>query len=113
MVQHELLSFGFQVLTDKDPFVALSSIVRLKPGLVIASEELDGLNGINLLRAVMAMTTTQSIPVLMLSSFDKNLLTDRGLPNDVPVIGLGSRLSDELALSLTSLEYRWGSHQES
>lgn len=113
VVQKELLSYGFQVLTDKDPFVAMSSIVRLKPGLIIASEELDGLNGINLLRAVMAMTATESIPVLLLSSFDKDLLIDRGLPYDVPVIGLGSRLSDELAMSLTSLEYRWGSHQES
>ncbi len=95
-VQTELLEMGFGVITEKDPFVALSIIVRSKPKLVIASEELEGLSGINLLRAIGAITSTSDIPIMLLSSFDKDFLNKRGLPNNIPVIGLGSSLNTEL-----------------
>ncbi len=104
-VQTELLNLGFNIIIEKDPFVALTSIVKLKPNLVIASEELEGLSGINLLRVIQSITSSDEINVMLLSSFDNCILKSRGLPENIPVVSLGNSLNTELRAALSLLSF--------
>jgi CheY-like chemotaxis protein/HPt (histidine-containing phosphotransfer) domain-containing protein len=101
MLGRELANCGYQTRSANDPFEAIRIAATEKPDVVLTSAVLDGLPGIDLLRALRAMRPTRPLPVAVVTSFDAGHPELAGLPPDVPVVRLGRTLSDDLAKVLT------------
>ena len=101
MLARELANCGYRAQTASDPFEAIRLAVAEKPDLVLSSAVLDGMPGIDLLRALRAMRSTATLPVAVVTSFDAGHPELAGLPKDVRVVRLGKSLADDLARVLT------------
>lgn len=101
MLVRELANCGYRAQTASDPFEALRFAVAEQPDVVLSSAMLEGMAGIDLLRALRAVRPTARLPVAVVTSFDAGHPELAGLPGDVPVVRLGKTLSDDLARVLT------------
>lgn len=101
MLARELANCGYRAQTASDPFEALRFAVAEKPDIVLSSAVLEGMAGIDLLRALRAVRTTAALPVAVVTSFDAGHPELAGLPKDVGVVRIGKTLSDDLAKVLT------------
>lgn len=102
MLARELANCGYRAQTASDPFEALRFAVAEKPDIVLSSAVLDGMPGIDLLRALRTIRSTAGLPVAVVTSFDASHPELAGLPKDVPVVRLGKSLADDLAAVLTT-----------
>lgn len=101
MLARELANCGYRAQTASDPFEALRFAVAEKPDVVLSSAVLDGMSGIDLLRALRVIRPTQKLPIAVVTSFDAGHPELAGLPKDVVVVRLGKTLADDLAMVLT------------
>ncbi|RMD65326.1 MAG: response regulator [Alphaproteobacteria bacterium] len=97
MVAAELRALGLRVTTLHSPWEAIETTARTEPDLVITSAVMDGVTGIDLARALRAMSVTEHLNLALLTSLAADDPTMRRLPGNVPVIRLGPSLTEELA----------------
>jgi CheY-like chemotaxis protein/HPt (histidine-containing phosphotransfer) domain-containing protein len=97
VVGDELRACGYRVVGAANPFQAIALAVQMRPDMVITSAVLEGLSGIDVARALRAMSATADLPVAIMTSFRKDHSELSGLPRGVEVIRLGRFLSDDLA----------------
>ncbi|GAB5388528.1 MAG: hypothetical protein Alpg2KO_14960 [Alphaproteobacteria bacterium] len=97
MVADELYNCGYRATIIDNPFEALALAVQMKPDCIITASQLEGLSGIDLCRALRAVSATRNTPIALLTSFRKGHTELSGLPEDVDVVRLGDSLSDDLA----------------
>lgn len=98
-VAAELAACGFKVNTLVDPIEALSVAVRVPPDMIIASAVMDGLGGVDLIRALKAISLTETVPMALLTSLDATSL--KGVPDDVAMVRLGPGFGDDIASAIT------------
>ncbi len=103
----DLGSFGFRVIDVSNAMDALTMAVIMQPDIIITTEVMKGINGFDLIRALIAMNATKDIPVALLTSYDAEHPDILSLPDQVPVIQMDRDMSDQLALTLSALEYRF------
>lgn len=103
----DLTAYGFRVINASHALDALSMAVGMRPDIIISNGSLKGISGFDLVRGLSAMTVTQTIPVIVFTSYDAEHPEVLSIPKSIPVIQLGPDISDELTLALTSLEYRF------
>lgn len=101
MLARELANCGYRAQLASDPFEALRFAVAEQPDVVLSSAVLDGLGGIDLLRALRTVRPTARMPVAVVTSFDAGHPELAGLPQGVAVVKLGKTLADDLARVLT------------
>ena len=101
MLARELANCGYRAQLASDPFEALRFAVAEQPDVVLSSAVLDGLGGIDLLRALRTVRPTAKMPVAVVTSFDAGHPELAGLPQGVAVVKLGRTLADDLAKVLT------------
>lgn len=70
-VEGKLSSRGFRVVTVASPMEAFETVVRTRPDMVIASAMMEGIGGVDLSRALKAMSVTRDIPFVLLTSFGR------------------------------------------
>lgn len=102
MLARELANCGYRSQTASDPFEAMRFAVSESPDIVLSSAVLDGMSGIDLLRAIRSIRPTAKLPIAVVTSFDSGHPELAGLPKDVSVVRLGKTLADDLALVLTN-----------
>lgn len=102
-VQRELRACGYRVTKVETAWRAVEMAVCLHPGMVITAAVLEGMSGIDLIRALRAMTPTELVPVALLTSFSEDHEEFKRLPQDTAIIRLGSELSGELADAIASI----------
>ncbi len=100
IVERELAACGYRTSAVRDAFVALETVVRTRPDLVVASMELGVLSGVDLGCALAAMPATDGIPFAVLTSYEWGNPKLRGLPPRAAVIRKGAMFGDDLAESL-------------
>lgn len=106
-ISGEIKKYGFAIMVENNSMDVIPKIVRQKPTIVISSYSMEGLNGVDLARALVSMTDTRHVPVALLTSFEADAPELAGLPNQVPVIQLGAEVETEISKALTALEFRW------
>lgn len=103
-VERELQACGYRVTGVASTFSALELIVRTQPDLVVASAVLPDLTGVDLAIALSTMPTTAKVPTALLTSYDRDHVSLRGLPDRVPVVRKGAQFGDDLADALQALK---------
>ncbi len=94
---HALRTLGCRVTTVGSAAEAIEIAVRTRPDLVVTSAVMDGVSGIDLVRALAAMSATEDLHSAVLTSFSKKHQQLKSLPPEVPVIRLGRNLNENLA----------------
>lgn len=101
IVEREMQACGYRTTVVTSPFEAFESAVRTRPDMVIVSDYLKGLSGIDLATALATMPETRNTPVAVLTSLDRNDANLNLLPKSVPVIRKGESFGDDLAKALS------------
>ncbi len=104
LVEREMSSLGYRVTGAPSPFVAFELAVRIKPALMLVSATLEGLDGLDLARALGAMATTREVPVLVLTSFAAGDARLRDLPANARIVQTGAAFTEQLADALMAFK---------
>ncbi|GAB4394189.1 MAG: response regulator [Kiloniellaceae bacterium] len=97
VVGRELAACGYRVATVLNPIEALELILETKPDMVITSQVMPRMSGVDLACALAAMPATKSIPVALLTSLDPDHPDLKSLPMNVGLIRRGAQFGDDLA----------------
>ncbi len=100
-LSNELAACGFRPIRVQDPIESISLAVRVPPDMLIASMVMDGLNGLDLIRGLRAMSVTRKVPMALLTSLDLDNIAIREIPEGVAVIRLGPQFSEDVATAIT------------
>jgi chemotaxis protein histidine kinase CheA len=102
-LERALLRHGVHAVATQSTVEGFALAVRSHPDLVVASATLAEASGIDLVRALAAMSGTRRIPTAILTSRTADEMRAVGdLPAHVPLIRLGDRLGDDVAMVLGS-----------
>lgn len=105
-VRRDLESFGFSVISMNDPFDAMRYLCKATPEFLISSATLDGISGFELIRVVSELEQTRHIPSILVTSLKPGHAQIEQMPKHVPVVRLTPNIGNDLALALSSLEYK-------
>ena len=99
----DLAACGIRAILTQSATEAFTLAIRMKPNLIITSATMAELPGTDLARALMAMATTNKIPVAILTSLAEGDPGRKALPTGhPPPIRTGPHLSDDLATVITA-----------
>ncbi|HYD31987.1 MAG TPA: Hpt domain-containing protein [Azospirillaceae bacterium] len=96
----ELSACGYRVVTAHDPIESISLAVRMPPDMLMASLVMDGLSGLDLIRGLHAMSVTQHVPMVLMTSMALDDPSLKEIPAGVAVVRTGSQFSDDFAVAV-------------
>jgi len=96
-VDRELRACGYRVVAARTPFEAFELAFRMKPDMLMTSAVMDGIGGVDLVRAFAAMSATTNMPAVLLTSLDSGHSDLRDLPQDIPVVRLWRYFPEDFA----------------
>lgn len=99
-IERELRNCGYRVSISTSPFDALELAARTRPDLVIGAAVLDPLTGVDLARALHAISVTRNIPFILLTGFTIDDTSAKELPAEAAVVRRGESFGDDLATAL-------------
>jgi len=103
-LQRELREKGFRTITARTAVEAFQTVVQSRPDAIITAAVLDGLSGIELIRALAAMKTLKGKALGLLTSFDASHPDLEGLPSNVAIISnRGKQTAEHLAKFIETL----------
>jgi CheY-like chemotaxis protein len=74
IVSDKLTKAGYEVFVAEDGDEALRMVAQHHPDAMVVDYRMPGLNGMDLSRALLQDTTTASIPVVLLTAYDAQVL---------------------------------------
>jgi CheY-like chemotaxis protein len=86
---------GFRVYAVSDPVDGLTAVLRSRPDLVITSQEMRTMTGLDLVRAVKAIASVANTPAAILTSKSNDRAAFPGLPEDVLLLRTGDSFADD------------------
>jgi len=104
MITAELRSLGFRVNNADSPWQALEMAARTKPDLIITSAVMDQLTGIDLARALRAISPTKDLPLALLTSLGADHPDMKRLPKDVAIVPLNQAVTEALGDLVTRFD---------
>jgi CheY-like chemotaxis protein/HPt (histidine-containing phosphotransfer) domain-containing protein len=101
LLAQQIKACGFRVTSVADPVEGLTMALRLRPDMVLTSQVMKGLNGVDLLRALKAIEGTEKIPGAVLTSQELDAAAFNRLPDGTKIIRAGSNFADDFAKVVT------------
>lgn len=101
LLSKQIMACGFRVNAVQDPVEGLTTAMRLRPDMLITSQVMKGLNGVDLIRALKAMEGTEKIPCAVLTSQELDAAVFARLPGDCAVLRTGEPFADDFAKAVT------------
>ncbi len=95
-VTRELAECGYRMINCFSTLDALVLAGQMRPDLVIVSNVMPELSGVDFACAIRAMPSTKEIPVAMLTSEKRGSSALAGLPDDVPLLSKSGRFADDV-----------------
>ncbi|GEQ98207.1 hypothetical protein JCM17844_18440 [Iodidimonas gelatinilytica] len=102
-VTRELAECGYRIVNVRSTVDALALAAQMRPDLVIVSNYMPELTGIDFACALSVMPSTQGIPVALLTSEKRGHPKLDGLPDTVPIVSKSARFADDVADVFSSL----------
>ncbi|RMD88912.1 MAG: response regulator [Alphaproteobacteria bacterium] len=102
-VTRELAECGYRMVNVWSSADGLALAAQMRPDLIIVTNVMDELSGVDFACAIRAMPTTASIPVAVLTSQKRNHPSLAGLPAEVPLLSKSGRFADDITQVFASL----------
>ncbi|GAK33080.1 MULTISPECIES: Hpt domain-containing protein [Iodidimonas] len=96
-VTRELAECGYRIVNVWSTVDALALAAQMRPDLVIVSNFMPELTGIDFACALLAMPSTKGIPIALLTSEKRGHVKLEGLPDQVPILSKSSKFADDVA----------------
>lgn len=91
----QIMACGFRVNAVNEPLDGLTAILRARPDLIITSQVMRTMTGVDLVRAVRAIDSIAKIPAAILTSQGSDRAALPGLPDDVAILRTGDHFADD------------------
>jgi len=101
IIEQEMAACGYRVTNVRNPFNAFEMAVHIRPDLILASQELGDLTGVDLASAFAAMPKTARIPFALLTSYNYGNPALVGLPPRAAIVKKGGAFGESLADALS------------
>jgi CheY-like chemotaxis protein/HPt (histidine-containing phosphotransfer) domain-containing protein len=95
LLSQQIMACGFRVNAVNDPMDGLNAALRARPDMIITSQVMRTMTGLDLVRAVRAISATQKIPAAILTSQGNDRSLFPGIPDDVAILGTGDQFADD------------------
>lgn len=99
-VERELAACGYRVSNARGFLKGLEMAVRTCPDFIVAAAVLDEASGIDLARALAAISVTASTPFALLTSYAAGHPSLAGLPPTAAIVRKGSDFGEDIANAL-------------
>lgn len=106
-IARELMASGFQVKQIESSLSAFEQVASLVPDIVIVSDILDALSGVDVVCALSAMPATAKSPVIFMTSFEEGYPEVEQISQIVPTITLGANIKKEIERAITDIELKF------
>lgn len=95
LLTQQINACGFRVNAVSDPVDGLTAVLRARPDMVITSQEMRAMTGLDLVRAVKAIASVAKTPAAILTSKSSDRAAFPGLPADVLLLRTGDSFADD------------------
>ncbi|MGF1604901.1 MAG: Hpt domain-containing protein [Rhodothalassiaceae bacterium] len=102
-VTRELQECGYRMTNVWSTIDAFQLVPHIRPDLVVVSNIMRDLSGVDFCCAIRAMPTTKTIPVALLTSEDRGSHALEHLPADVPIVSKSRNFGDDVTQVFTEL----------
>jgi two-component system chemotaxis response regulator CheY len=104
LLTQQINACGFRVNAVNDPVDGLTAALRARPDMIITSQEMRTMSGVDLLRAVRAISAVAKTPAALLTSKSSDRAAFPGLPEDVMLLRTGDAFADDFAGAIAKFE---------
>ena len=95
LLSQQIMACGFRVNAVNDPMDGLNATLRARPDMIITSQVMRTMTGLDLVRAVRAISATTKIPAAILTSQGSDRSLFPGIPDDVAILRTGDNFADD------------------
>ena len=95
LLSQQIMACGFRVNAVNDPMDGLNAALRARPDMIITSQVMRTMTGLDLVRAVRAISATTKIPAAILTSQGSDRALFPGIPDDVAILRTGDAFADD------------------
>jgi CheY-like chemotaxis protein/HPt (histidine-containing phosphotransfer) domain-containing protein len=95
LLTQQIMACGFRVNAVNDPMDGLNAALRARPDMIITSQVMRTMTGVDLVRAVRAISATTRIPAAILTSQGSDRALFPGIPGDVVILRTGDHFADD------------------
>jgi CheY-like chemotaxis protein/HPt (histidine-containing phosphotransfer) domain-containing protein len=95
LLTQQIMACGFRVNAVNDPMDGLNSALRARPDMIITSQVMRTMTGLDLVRAVRAIASIERIPAAILTSQGSDRALFPGIPDDVAILRTGDSFADD------------------
>ena len=96
-VTRELAECGYRIVNVWSTIDAFALAPQMRPDLIIVSNVMPELSGVDFACAIRAMPATHRIPVAVLTSQSRGDAALEDLPPDIPLLSKSARFADDVA----------------
>lgn len=96
-VTRELAECGYRIVNVWSTIDALALAPQMRPDLIIVSNVMPELSGVDFACAIRAMPSTKRIPVAVLTSQSRGDAALEDLPSDISLLSKSARFADDVA----------------
>ena len=104
LINNELRDLGFRVSNITSSTEAIDTALNTKPDFIVISAVIDEISGFELAKMLQIVEKTKNIPVILVTSFDKESLAEKDLPADVSIARKGEFFSEDISKCLMNLK---------
>ena len=95
LLTQQIMACGFRVNAVNDPMEGLNAALRARPDMIITSQVMRTMTGLDLVRAVRAIASIERIPAAILTSQGSDRALFPGIPDDVAILRTGDHFADD------------------
>jgi CheY-like chemotaxis protein len=95
LLTQQIMACGFRVNAVNDPMDGLNAALRARPDMIITSQVMRTMSGLDLVRAVRAISSIAKIPAAILTSQGSDRALFPGIPDDVAILRTGDYFADD------------------
>src|SRR5258707_3436570 len=100
LLSQQIIACGFRVNSVQDPIEGLTMAVRTRPDMIITSQAMKGMTGVDLICALKAIAVTQPIPAAILTSQELTTTVFERLPKGVVILRTGEQFADDFGAAI-------------
>lgn len=95
LLSQQIIACGFRVNSVSDPIEGLTMAIRTRPDMIITSQAMKGMTGVDLIRALKGIAVTEQIPACILTSQEVGAAVFERLPSGIRLLRTGDQFADD------------------
>jgi chemotaxis protein histidine kinase CheA len=100
LLSQQIIACGFRVNSVSDPIEGLTMAIRTRPDMIITSQAMKGMSGVDLICALKSIAVTERIPACILTSQELGAAVFERLPAGTMMLRTGDQFADDFGTAI-------------